>query len=1237
MNIEPTNLEPWLTNKFLFTVVSAVIATLIAALIIWLVRKIVAAPVAEGKRFRHRLQEHRFERRYLQSLVGRERFVTIPGQLGQTEDDLDLRSIYVPLKLATAESTAQIKDDYLACMPPECDRQSVDQVIKEFNRIVILGQPGSGKSILLSFLALQYVQCWRLSGRIASKLKRLFNRKGFGQAATIPAPHERRFPILIPLRKLNDERNLSLTSEHLASLTAEGDLRVTCPKDFFSRKLRAGRCIVLMDGLDEIPKPRQARVAEQIRNLATDADYHRNLFVLTSRLKPYEKVQGFRVQNICGFNSNDIVDFAHKWYSECIPPRRQRLRNNAAAPRDIEGQVQSFVTAIHQSDNACKLAENPLLLSMLAAVHQPGSNLPTRRAKFYEVCLPSLLSERHRHGRPPVRFNSTIKEQILKPVAYWLHSKRMLEAKDKDIRGQILKCLPEVGRRREPGEIDEFLKETAGRNNVLASVGNGKYRFTHRTFQEYLAAKHLVDRGDAGRYEIEKHLHDPWWEEVVLFYVGSVGTEEAEDFIEMLLKGRKDPLRQKLFLATRCTAELIKIKTPIQDQLMEELKRTFSDGPYEGLRQETLQALLYLGQGHWAQPVQETLMSLLKSSDAPVRHRSALALVRLEKSVRADKLPREVIEAMVDMLCHERLAVRLEAHYALGGLDYATSLTQGLLALTHSPITKLRGGTALALGILGKTGDDPLQALVRLLNDGKPEVRRRAAAALGWLGAAHEQEVIDGLVKNVKHNSEMVRGISASALGELGVGDHAVIKSLIGTLSDPVAEVAGRAASALGWLGYADDDALTGLTNCLHGKAETRARAASALGELGRADDRIVQDLLGLLSKDPDPNVKGCAAASLGWLRVSKRPVIESLLTAMGQEDRTVTKNVTYALAWLERSNVEVHSIIVELLNSDDTRMRANACSAIGRLGLADGRVMDELLRKIELDKGGDPNERVRMAATSAIRRLGQTDPKVTTTLVRTLGMDPSTEVRWRAALALGSLEQLTPDVTEALVERLQRDPDKEVILRCADALARMGHRDTQAAGVLIKLVRDEDPEIAKRAAAALSWLGEATTVVLDALVTTLSASKEGQVRSGCALALGRLGRAAPHVIESLVDRVSDPSSEVRARSAAALARLAQIDASVPSRVADLLEERDTRRRTNAIMALYVLARALDQGLRRWIPKKKLGILSSLLGDMTPVGHPIVGNESTVQDIAWWLLQEYNRAYPIEYKKLFVL
>src|SRR5207302_8308897 len=83
----------------------------------------------------------------------------------------------------------------------------------------------------------------------------------------------------------------------------------------------------------------------------------------------------------------------------------------------------------------------------------------------------------------------------------------------------------------------------------------GSIDFAHRTFQEFLAARAVVDEGDIG--VLVQHTHDDQWREVVLLAAGLAPKKEREDLVERLIgRGETEKgYRSQLYILAAACAE----------------------------------------------------------------------------------------------------------------------------------------------------------------------------------------------------------------------------------------------------------------------------------------------------------------------------------------------------------------------------------------------------------------------------------------------------------------------------------------------------------------------------------------------------------------------------------------------------------------------------------------------------------------------------------------------------------
>ncbi|MGB8646538.1 MAG: SUMF1/EgtB/PvdO family nonheme iron enzyme, partial [Anaerolineae bacterium] len=92
---------------------------------------------------------------------------------------------------------------------------------------------------------------------------------------------------------------------------------------------------------------------------------------------------------------------------------------------------------------------------------------------------------------------------------------------------------------------ERFIKVIQERTGLLVEAGQGVYRFSHLTFQEYLAALAIIDRLYDSEYLLQR-LVDPAWREVILLTIGQLstqGTERATRLIRRIADAKNEPYR----------------------------------------------------------------------------------------------------------------------------------------------------------------------------------------------------------------------------------------------------------------------------------------------------------------------------------------------------------------------------------------------------------------------------------------------------------------------------------------------------------------------------------------------------------------------------------------------------------------------------------------------------------------------------------------------------------------------
>ncbi|HEU4327550.1 MAG TPA: SUMF1/EgtB/PvdO family nonheme iron enzyme [Roseiflexaceae bacterium] len=399
------------------------------------------------------------------------------------------------------------------------------ELIRHTPALVLLGDPGSGKTTVLRHLALGFA------------LARL--EAGAPEAAPLDAELAWRgalpLPILIQLRRLADElrgppADAGPLLAHLER-TLSGDRHEALAQHLVTR-LETGSVLILCDGLDEVPDDLRRAWAAQAVALF-QSRFPRSRIVLTSRTYAYRGVcelpPPFLVARLQGLEPEAQDDFIERWY-------RAALLGGEHAPAEqtvaAASKARDLVQALARRPRLREIGANPLLLTMMALVHLHRVRLPQGRAALYEECLHLLLEQwEQRRADGPAGLTATldIPEQtnrlaLLQPIAYQLHLLGREEARQAELRDWLLPRFLDLQPDRDAAKalIGRFLSFLEGRSGLLLARDiQDRYAFPHRTLQEYLVARELIHQGmSAATAEILRRRHDTAWREVILLVAG---------------------------------------------------------------------------------------------------------------------------------------------------------------------------------------------------------------------------------------------------------------------------------------------------------------------------------------------------------------------------------------------------------------------------------------------------------------------------------------------------------------------------------------------------------------------------------------------------------------------------------------------------------------------------------------------------------------------------------------------
>ncbi|MGY1998657.1 NACHT domain-containing protein [Streptomyces rochei] len=427
-----------------------------------------------------------FERRYLPYVADQHNRITIYGiDLRDSPDRWPLEVAYLSLEATGTEERAALPGE-----PPEPERTvhlSADEALRGDDRVLLRGDAGSGKTTLVQWLAVT-------AARDGDRVPYVLPLRTLVRAGALPAP--------------------------AAFLTAVG-CPLTPPEGWAERVLSAGRGLVLVDGLDEIPAADRHRARDWL--LALIRAFPGNRWLLTSRptaVRPdWLAAEGFRELALTPMRRDDVTTFVRRWHAAADAPEYEA----------------KLLDALRTKRDLARLATNPLMCGLICALHRERRGyLPTGRKELYDAALTMLLARRDRErGMEAVDLGEEAQLELLQRLAYALVLSGRTEMDVETAEGIVERALPSVASAAGQGDAATVLRALVLRSGLLRRPGEGTLDFVHRTFQDYLGARYAVEEGHLD--VIAGHAGDTQWEDVIRMAVAHARPGERAMLLRRLL------------------------------------------------------------------------------------------------------------------------------------------------------------------------------------------------------------------------------------------------------------------------------------------------------------------------------------------------------------------------------------------------------------------------------------------------------------------------------------------------------------------------------------------------------------------------------------------------------------------------------------------------------------------------------------------------------------------------------
>ena len=420
---------------------------------------------------------------------------------------------------------------------PSVVRRSAIDWLSDSEQSVIIGDPGIGKSTLLRCILLDLLS--------PEPRYEIFARR-WGQY----------LPVWVPFAMWTRLVGESETECSLSDVLTTWLRKVSAGEDLITlvqQALEDSRLLLFVDGLDEWSNESAARTAlTLLEHFVRD----RNVPVIaSSRPLGYERIGGlsskWRKARLAGLTNEQQRVLAERWFlhrSNAFASDNEDVGSIAMRQTRAKAEAAEHIRDLHRDVRLSRLAEVPLLLNGLIALAIQRIHLPRSRFKAYDELTRLLLEEQPKrrekaaHARETTtgRLSEENRKRAWARLAWETHDSPGSDALDKTVAQNALQDFCSTHLYKNDGEALEIAEEllaigteTVG---ILVEKSSADIGFIHRSFQEFLAAKHLSNLPFEQQKEaVKERFENPQWHDVFLCLCHlNTRVGEVDDFVAII-------------------------------------------------------------------------------------------------------------------------------------------------------------------------------------------------------------------------------------------------------------------------------------------------------------------------------------------------------------------------------------------------------------------------------------------------------------------------------------------------------------------------------------------------------------------------------------------------------------------------------------------------------------------------------------------------------------------------------
>lgn len=380
------------------------------------------------------------------------------------------------------------------------------------NKIVLIGAAGLGKSTTLNYIFCKYETMYKVYAlKIKIDLKEYAHDIG------------------------EQKRDLlwCITSEFRKKIK-RAKMSFDETERLLTSYLDEGRCLVILDALDEIPTQTiRNKVRDEIGNFSEI--YYLNRFIISTREAGYLKNRfddSFLHIKINDFNDKQIQQYSRNWYCSYYEKK------------DFKEFWSKFSAEVERA-RCQSLIRNPIVLILALIIFDIEKNLPNRRVEFYKKCIETFLTVREDRKAAYVLSEKTKNilgtDSVIPKIAYYkfshINENVGYRFSYEELKEAVYVAIEVEDRINWSDSVRQYSEYLVERTELIRETDEDTLDFAHKTFYEYFLAVYFTKE-----VEGEKLL------ELLHEWIGDANYDELTRLIIEVIIQNNEPRQHKMVI-----------------------------------------------------------------------------------------------------------------------------------------------------------------------------------------------------------------------------------------------------------------------------------------------------------------------------------------------------------------------------------------------------------------------------------------------------------------------------------------------------------------------------------------------------------------------------------------------------------------------------------------------------------------------------------------------------------------